>query len=62
MRFRLACGDAGFTVTGEAATVDALLPRLADAPTDMVVLDLSLGDGSTVTANVKRLQDAGRSA
>jgi len=56
---RAACGDAGFTVTGEAATVDELLPALAGAPTDMVVLDLSLGDGSSVTDNVRRLQDAG---
>jgi DNA-binding NarL/FixJ family response regulator len=56
---RAACGDAGFTVTGEAATVDELLPQLAGAPADMVVLDLSLGDGSSVTDNVKRLQDAG---
>jgi DNA-binding NarL/FixJ family response regulator len=56
---RTACRDAGFTVTGEAATVAELLPVLREAPTDMVVLDLSLGDGSSVTENVKRLQDAG---
>jgi len=56
---RMACRDAGFTVTGEAATVPALLPTLERTPTDMVVLDLSLGDGSSVTDNVRRLQDAG---
>lgn len=56
---RMACGEAGFTVTGEAATVPALLPALERTPTDMVVLDLSLGDGSSVTDNVRRLQDAG---
>ena len=41
---RASCLDAGFAVTGEAATVDALLPVLVDKPTDMVVLDLSLCD------------------
>jgi DNA-binding NarL/FixJ family response regulator len=56
---RAACLDAGFTVAGEAATLDELLPRLAEAPAEVAVLDLSLGDGSSVTANVRRLQDAG---
>lgn len=56
---RAACIAAGYQVVATAATVAELLPRYAGLAPDVVVLDLSLGDGSTVTDNVKRLQDAG---
>ncbi|WP_022881546.1 response regulator transcription factor [Gryllotalpicola ginsengisoli] len=58
---RAACQNAGITVLDEAANVAGLLPALRNAPADVVVLDLSLGDGSCVTDNVKRLQSAGSS-
>lgn len=54
-----ACADAGFTVVAAAATVPALVDAIRNQPCDVVVLDLSLGDGSTVTANVRGVMEAG---
>lgn len=58
-----ACARTGTTdVIFSGATVDAYLTwRAADggAPADVVVLDLTLGDGTTVSENVTRLVDDG---
>jgi DNA-binding NarL/FixJ family response regulator len=50
--------DAGFLVLGHAGTVDTLIDNLPAVPR-VVVLDLSLADGSTPTSNVKKLIDFG---
>lgn len=42
-----------------AASVDEFVELLAGREVDVTVLDLSLGDGSTVTDNVKRVQATG---
>jgi two-component system uhpT operon response regulator UhpA len=51
--------DDGYNFVLAAATVDDLLSGLEGREVDVVVLDLSLGDGSTVTDNVKRVQGIG---
>jgi two-component system uhpT operon response regulator UhpA len=51
--------DDGYDFVLAAATVDELLSGLIGREVDVVVLDLSLGDGSTVTDNVKRVQGIG---
>lgn len=51
--------DEGFDVVEVAATVPDLLAGLVGREVDVVVLDLSLGDGSSVTDNVKHVQAAG---
>jgi two-component system, NarL family, uhpT operon response regulator UhpA len=51
--------DDGYDFVLAAATVDDLLSGLEGREVDVVVLDLSLGDGSTVTDNVKRVQGIG---
>ncbi|MBX3067259.1 MAG: response regulator transcription factor [Microbacteriaceae bacterium] len=51
--------DSGFEFTVASATVPEFLAELGGAECEVVVLDLSLGDGSTVTQNVKALQTAG---
>jgi two-component system, NarL family, uhpT operon response regulator UhpA len=51
--------DYGYDFVLAAATVDELLSGLVGREVDVVVLDLSLGDGSTVTDNVKRVQGIG---
>jgi DNA-binding NarL/FixJ family response regulator len=56
---KAACTDAGFEFIVAAASVDELISQLAGRECDVVVLDLSLGDGSTVTENVKRVQAVG---
>lgn len=53
---------AGFVVEHSAATVTALLEQLSASGasiSDVVVLDLSLGDGRSVTENVTTLHKAG---
>ena len=54
-----ACQAEGFDVVLTAAGVQELVESLAGREVDVVVLDLSLGDGSTVTENVKRVQATG---
>ncbi|MCX7520987.1 response regulator transcription factor [Microbacterium sp. STN6] len=54
-----ACANAEYDVVATGATVDELISDLAGRECDVVVLDLSLGDGSSVTANVKRVQGTG---
>ncbi|TFD86245.1 response regulator transcription factor [Cryobacterium serini] len=47
-----ACENAGYEVLFAAATAQALVDGLAGRTCDVIVLDLSLGDGSLVTDNV----------
>lgn len=56
---RAAFEDAGFEFVLAAPTVIELVAGLAGREVDVVVLDLSLGDGSSVTDNVKRVQATG---
>ncbi|MCU1575464.1 MAG: hypothetical protein QOD05_2229 [Microbacteriaceae bacterium] len=56
---KAACIDAGYEVLATGATVDELVEALKGRECDVVVLDLSLGDGSRVTDNVKRVQGTG---
>jgi two-component system uhpT operon response regulator UhpA len=49
----------GFTFVDEAGTVRELVDKLEGRECDVVVLDLSLGDGSTITDNVKNIQATG---
>jgi two-component system, NarL family, uhpT operon response regulator UhpA len=56
---KTACIDAGYEFILAAASVDEFVANLSGRECDVVVLDLSLGDGSTVTENVKRVQAAG---
>ena len=61
VRFGLrgACEDAGFTFCGGAGTVAELLATRNPLNCDVVVLDLSLADGSHVENNVKAIIEAG---
>jgi DNA-binding NarL/FixJ family response regulator len=61
VRFGLrgACEDAGFAFCGGAGTVAELLEQRNPLNCDVVVLDLSLADGSQVENNVRNLIDAG---
>lgn len=56
---RAACLDAGYEVVATGPTVGAVLEELPDSGCDVVVLDLSLGDGSSITENVKQVQATG---
>ena len=51
--------DDGYDVVAVGSTVEELITALDGREVDVVVLDLSLGDGSSVTENVKRVQAAG---
>lgn len=61
VRFGLrgACEEAGFTFCGGAGTVAELLATRNPLNCDVVVLDLSLADGSQVENNVKTIIEAG---
>jgi DNA-binding NarL/FixJ family response regulator len=56
---RAAFADEGYDVVLVASNVDELITGLAGREVDVTVLDLSLGDGSSVTENVKQVQAAG---
>ncbi|MWB99866.1 response regulator [Agromyces seonyuensis] len=56
---RAALADAGYTVVAEAAGVGELLGKLRAKPAEVVVLDLSLGDGTSVTENVRAVLATG---
>jgi DNA-binding NarL/FixJ family response regulator len=56
---RTACENAGYEVVAAAATAKELVDRLAGLVCDVIVLDLSLGDGSIVTDNVNLVQSTG---
>jgi len=60
VRFGVKAGaiDAGYVVLDHAESVDKLLEKLEEQPM-VVVLDLSLADGSTPATNVKKLIDYG---
>lgn len=51
--------NAGFEFVLAAATVPEFVEGLGPGEVDVVVLDLSLGDGSSVTENVKAVQATG---
>lgn len=57
--FRGACSKVGYRVLADARSVPELLEALAGEPCDVVVLDLSLADGSQVKENVETLIAAG---
>ncbi|MEN9660618.1 MAG: hypothetical protein RLZZ443_547 [Actinomycetota bacterium] len=57
--FRSVCERYGFQLTALEASVEDLLSRGAEFNTDVVVLDLSLADGSKPAENVSRLIAAG---
>ena len=54
-----ACENAGYEVLFAAATAQALVDGLAGRECDVIVLDLSLGDGSLVTDNVRLAASTG---
>ncbi|WBU36803.1 response regulator transcription factor [Homoserinibacter sp. YIM 151385] len=56
---KAAFADEGADVMMAASDVGSLIEGLAGREVDVVVLDLSLGDGSSVTDNVKRVQALG---
>ena len=56
---KAACQEAGYEVITTAPDVRGLVDQLAGVEVDVVVLDLSLGDGSIVTDNVKSAQATG---
>ena len=56
---KAACEAAGYEVVHTAATAQGLFDGLEGHALDVVVLDLSLGDGSRVTDNVKLAQATG---
>lgn len=53
------CVQQNVDLVGSAATVDELLTQIEGKDCAVVVTDLSLSDGSTVTENVSRLVGAG---
>lgn len=54
-----ACREAGYEVVVTAASMRDATAALSAGDCDVVVLDLQLGDGSTVTSNVKTAQAFG---
>jgi len=56
-----ACENAGYDVLFAAATAQSLVDGLAGRQCDVIVLDLSLGDGSLVTDNVHLAASTGSS-
>ena len=58
---KAACENTGFEVVFAAATVRELVDGIAGREVDVIVLDLSLGDGSLVTDNVHLARGTGAS-
>lgn len=58
---KAACLEMGYRVVGVSPTMTGLIGVLSDRPVDVIVLDLNLGDGSTVTDNVFRARAIGAS-
>ncbi|TFD54181.1 response regulator transcription factor [Cryobacterium frigoriphilum] len=56
---KAACENSGFEVLFASATAQGLVDGLAGRQCDVIVLDLSLGDGSIVTDNVHLVQSTG---
>ena len=57
--FQVACKEFGFKLLGAEPTVSDLLDKLSSGEPQVVVLDLSLADGSQVEDNVKRIIEHG---
>lgn len=58
---KAACEQAGMVVVVDAPSVRALFAALGGGRLDVVVLDLSLGDGSSISDNVLASQSTGAS-
>ena len=58
---KAACENVGYEVVFTAPTVQELVNGIDGRAVDVIVLDLSLGDGSRVTDNVHRAQSTGAS-
>lgn len=56
---KAACENAGYEVIYAAATARELVDGVAGRDCDVIVLDLSLGDGSVITDNVHLVQSTG---
>lgn len=54
-----ACIRQGYTFVDDGANVAELVEKLKGRECDVVVLDLSLGDGKSITDNVKEIQATG---
>jgi DNA-binding NarL/FixJ family response regulator len=57
--FKAACGEFGFDFCDSAGSVTELLEKNPDLRCDVVVMDLSLADGSIVAENVTKLLRTG---
>lgn len=57
--FKAACADYGFDFCASAGSVNELLEKNPGIQCDVVVMDLSLADGSIVTENVTKLLKTG---
>ncbi len=57
--FKAACGEFGFEFCDSAGSVTELLDKNPDIRCDVVVMDLSLADGSIVAENVTKLLKTG---
>lgn len=57
--FKAACDDFGFEFCGSAGSVSELLAKNPEIRCDVVVMDLSLADGSIVAENVTNLLKTG---
>lgn len=57
--FRAACGEYGMHFVDSAGSVSELLERNPEIACDVIVLDLSLADGSIVNENVTSLMKTG---
>jgi DNA-binding NarL/FixJ family response regulator len=57
--FKAACDEFGFKFIGSAGSVNELLEKTPDIKCDVIVMDLSLADGSIVAENVTALLKTG---
>lgn len=57
--FRAACDEYNFELLASAPSVDNLMQVIGDAVPQVIVLDLSLSDGSLVEDNVRRVRELG---
>lgn len=57
--FRAACDEYNFELLASAASVDNLMQVIGDTAPQVIVLDLSLSDGSLVEDNVRRVRELG---
>jgi two-component system uhpT operon response regulator UhpA len=56
---KAACLESGYEVVAVGLTVPDLVRALDGRPADVIVLDLSLGDGSSITGNVTAALETG---